>query len=175
MKPIFKNIGPLSRFFLSLSLIALLISGCSDKQRIVISNTKVSTISARLRDFVGLGGFTFQYINETDDRATYRVFVGEETAVIPSERKTDYNFSSFAYPRQSSSNIHLRESNASERSIYTPVQTVKTTWSFGIVCTQKGNDVVMITSSTGGFDPGRYIRDWVEYLKSEGLTVTAQN
>ena len=146
-------------------------SGCSDKQRLVVHNAKLSDISALLRDFVGMGGYVFQYISESDDRASYRVFVGEETSVIPGERKKDYHFTSFSYPRQSSSNGHLRESRAAERSSYTPPQTVKTTWSFGMVCTQKGPDVIIVTSSSGGFDPGRYIRDWIEYLKSEGLEV----
>ncbi len=159
--------------FLGLFFAALTLVGCEEKQRIIVQNATIPQVATVLRDYVGLNGFRIRYTNESPEKASYGVFVGKTTTVIPGERETTYSSRSTGY-RYPTASVLANEHERTERVLTqeTPAQSVSTIWNFNIQLYQRDQNVEMVIDAKGGFDPAQYAREFLDSLRQDGFTIS---
>lgn len=160
-----------ARLFIGLFLLLFLVS-CNDKQKLLVHHATVAGVSVSLKDYAGINGFRVTYVNEESGRASYRVYVGRTTTLVPAESETTLVKSTYVdRSTDTSPLLPSREVSARIKTSETPARQVDTDWSFGVQLFQRGDDVSIQASSSGGFDPGQYVRGFVTNLVDEGYFV----
>ena len=151
MKALFPKI-----IFTVLLLISLVLTGCNEKQKFIVRHATIANIAASLKDYAGINGYTITFSNEDTTRTSFRVYVGRTTTIIPATTETIFQ------KNKTDAKISTQE---------TPPQQLNTDWSFGIQLFQRGDDVSIQAQSSGGFDPGQYVRGYVANLVDEGYVL----
>ena len=143
----------------------LVLSGCEDRQEFYLKNATVSQVAKSLKDYAGISGFYITYANEEPDRAAYRVYIGRTSTVVEGQKETTFLKSTYG---TKDSDSFGKETYGRVTTQDRPPQKVETDWSIGVQLIQRDGAVLVIGQSSGGFDPGKYFRGFMESLRSEG-------
>ncbi len=167
----------IKRTLLLLLICLSLISGCQKTQRYEIQNAKLEDVSELLKEYIGLNGFQITYRSESEDRASYRVYVGTSVYQVPAEQETSFTQNAARLPLNGSTtptkySPRLDTVQGSVRTTSRPAETVETEWSFSIQFTPSGNNLIIYALSSGGFNPGSYVKGFRNFLKYNGYTLT---
>lgn len=162
--------------FLAL-LITVLVSGCAKEGKYVAYNTTVSEVSKTLRDFAGISGYRVTYSNETDSLASFRVYMGTTSRIMPGEIETVYVGDTQLSKNQREEDNgdvkqqHDRRAYSKVRTTERPPEEVITNWNFSIQLFQEGDHVRMFAMANGGLSPIKHVKEFFKILKFQGIDV----
>ncbi|MFA5879826.1 MAG: hypothetical protein WC860_06585 [Candidatus Margulisiibacteriota bacterium] len=149
---------------LSLIIISLFfLNSCNENQKIVVRNASIIDVANVLKDYAGINGFNITYAREDVSQATYKVYAGRSVVNIPGQTNTNYSSSTSGQTTYGTATTYK-----------TPDQQINVDWFFILQLSQNNNDVYIQTQSSGGIDPGRYIRTFIESLNNYGFKVEIQ-
>jgi len=160
-----------------LGLVPLIfLASCVDQQALVIPNAQVREIGFLVRDYAGLQGFHVNYANESATRASFRVYIGSSTWMVPGEVETTYNRDSSGHHVEKRTENTRKQyygysSRNKVRTISRPAERLVTEKHFYVQLSQKGDDVAVFVKSSGGYNFARYLVEFERFLVREGLDI----
>lgn len=161
---------------LLIALCPLILFGCTDKVKVLARNTTVARLADLIRDYAGVNGFAIKYRNVTDEKGSFLIFVEKTSSITPAAVETTFIKSSIIQRSPTNSMIpSSRETTGRMITQETPSQVIDTVWNFNVLLYQRGNDVYIVSQSSGGFDPARYFRGLVDQMNEEGIQVESAN
>lgn len=153
------------------------LTACTKTQQHVIPNATITELSHLLHEFSGINGFRITYAHETDTRLSYRVYIGTTSRIMPGETETIYegDFSENRFSQKDSNgNTQKTRDNTAYKTIRTtqrPPEEVITNWNFSIQLIQEDNNVLVYTKASGGFNPTKYVKDFINLLEFHGFVI----
>ena len=165
---------------LKLAVILVLIGGlwgCTKDGKFVAKHTTVTEVSRTLRDFSGIHGYRITYSNESDTSASYRIYIGSTSRMMPGEVETVYegNLQSHSDQHEDpSGDIKHRKNRRSYKGVKTterPPEEVITNWNVSIQLSQHNDHVRIFAKASGGFNPIKHVWAFFELLEFQGIQV----
>lgn len=160
---------------LCLCLLLVCLASCTKTKQYVIPNATITEISHLLNEFAGINGFRITYAHETDTRLSYRVYIGTTSRIMPGETETIYE-GDFSENKQSQKDANGDTLKTRENTSYSTVRTTQrppeeviTNWNFSIQLTQYNKDVLVYAKASGGFNPTKYVKDFINLLEFHGF------
>jgi predicted small secreted protein len=157
--------------------VVLLVSACTKEGKYIARDTTVTEISRTLVDFAGINGYRITYANEREGAASYRIYIGTTSRMMPGEIETVYEGNLQAQTdrsEQENGDINRRLDTRNYRKVRTterPPEEVITNWNFSIKLSQEGKDVRMYAKASGGFNPIKHVKAFFKLLKFQGIQV----
>lgn len=158
-------------------VIAVSVFGCAKEGKFVAHDTTVSEVSKTLKDFAGISGYRVTYANESDALASFRVYMGTTSRMMPGEVETVYegDMTILSDRREDDDgDVQRKRDSRTYKKVRTterPPEEVVTNWNFSIQLSQEGNDVRMYAKANGGLSPIKHVKAFFEMLRFQGIRV----
>ena len=162
---------------IAILLITTLMWGCAKEGKYVAYKTSVPEVSKTLRDFAGISGYRVTYAHESDSLASFRVYMGTTSRMMPGEVETIYEGdSSLLNDHKEDDNGDIKQkldtrAHKKVRTTERPPEEVITNWNFSIQLSQEGENVRMYAKANGGFSPIKHVKAFFKLLKFQGIQV----